>query len=165
MFELKPLSPEAIPQALEKAHHYRLLNEPTAAESICLDILAIEPDNQQALITLLLALTDRISRGYPQCATRARELLASLKDEYHRLYYAGLISERQAKARLNQAGPGGGFDAFDWLSEAMLYYEQAEKISPSGNNDPVLRWNACARIIMSNHLAPRPTEGGEPFLE
>ena len=57
MFELKPIHQDAIPQALEKAHFYRLLNEPGAAESICLDILEIDPDNQQALVTLLVALT------------------------------------------------------------------------------------------------------------
>lgn len=165
MFELKPLSHDAVQQALEKAHHYRLLNEPTAAESICLDVLEIEPDNQQALITLLLALTDRISRGHARGAAQAREVLPRLKDEYHRAYYAGLISERQAKARLNQAGPGGGYDAYDWLHEAMKFYEQAERIRPAGNDDPILRWNACARIIMRNHLTARPSEGEEPFLE
>ncbi|MBX3279164.1 MAG: hypothetical protein KF868_14260 [Acidobacteria bacterium] len=165
MYTLKPLSPEAVLQALEKAHHYRLLNEPFEAQSICLDILDVDPENQHALTTLLLAFTDRISRGFPQGAAQARELLPRLVDEYARAYYAGLISERQAKARLNQAGPGAGFDAYERLLEAMQFYETAESLSTPGNNDAVLRWNACARIIMNNKLVPRPAEGREPFLE
>lgn len=165
MFELKPLSRDAIPQALEKAHHYRLINEPAEAESICLDVLEVDPDNQQALVTLLLALTDRFTKGYSIGATKAKEVLPRLRDEYQRAYYAGLISERQAKARLNQGGPGGGYDAYEWLREAMGWYEQAEAIRPAGNDDAVLRWNACARIIMHNNLAARTAEAGEPYLE
>ena len=165
MFELKPLSREATPQAIEKAHHYRLLNEPAAAESICLDVLEVDPENQQALVILLLALTDRFSTGYALGAARAREVLTRLKDEYQRAYYAGIICERQAKARLSQGGPGVGFDAYEWLHEAMDWYEKAEAIRPAANDDAILRWNACARIIMHSHLTPRPAEGGEPFLE
>ena len=165
MFELKPLSREATPQAIEKALHYRLLNEPAAAESICLDVLEVDPENQQALVILLLALTDRFSTGYALGAARAREVLPRLKDEYQRAYYAGIICERQAKARLSQGGPGVGFDAYEWLHEAMDWYEKAEAIRPAANDDAILRWNACARIIMHSHLTPRPAEGGEPFLE
>src|SRR5205085_11166530 len=53
MADLKRLHKEAIPAALEKAERYRLLNEPGEAESICLDILAADAENQQAIITLL----------------------------------------------------------------------------------------------------------------
>ena len=56
MFELKTLSSEAVDRSIEKAERYRLLNEPEEAESICLDVLAIAPDNRHALVTLLLAL-------------------------------------------------------------------------------------------------------------
>src|SRR5437879_10049684 len=85
MFELKPLSKEAIPKALEKADRYRLLNEPAEAESICLDILTADPDNQTALVTLILALTDQFDRvdfniGHAQF----NELLPRLRDEYQR---------------------------------------------------------------------------------
>ena len=58
-FELKSLSPDAIPAALEKAHRYRLLNEPEQAESICEDVLRLDPENQDAITSLILALTDR----------------------------------------------------------------------------------------------------------
>ncbi len=165
MFELKPMSKEAIPHALEKAYHYRLLNEPSAAESICLDILEVDPENQQALVSLLLALTDRLSRGYAIGATRIREILPRIKDDYQRIYYSGLFHERQAKARLSHGGPGTGHDAYEWLREAMECYEKAEAIRPPGNDDAILRWNACARIIMRNKLSPRVLDNVEPYLE
>lgn len=164
MFELKPIHKDALNQAIEKSHHYRLLNEPAEAESICLDVLEVDPENQQALVNLLLALTDRLTKGYAIGATQAREVLPRIKDEYQRTYYAGIICERQAKARLQQGGPGAGFDAYEWLRDAMEMYEKAEAIRPGGNDDAILRWNACARIIMRNHLAPR-AEAAEPYLE
>src|SRR5262245_65122876 len=89
MFEFKTISKEAIPRSIEKAEHYRLLNEPAAAESICLDVLQVDPENQRALIVLILALTDRFDRRLPE--SRPRELLARLKDDYERAYYAGII--------------------------------------------------------------------------
>ncbi|MBI1760101.1 MAG: hypothetical protein HYR56_01570 [Acidobacteria bacterium] len=165
MFELKPIHPDSIEQALEKAHHYRLLNEPGEAESICLDVLDVEPDNQDALVTLLLALTDRLAKGYAAGARQAKAVLPKLKDEYQRAYYAGLICERQAKVRLQQGGPGAGHDGYEWLREAMDWYEKAEPLKPAGNDDAILRWNACARNIMRNHLSARAADGAEPYLE
>lgn len=155
MFELKPLSKEAIPRALEKAERYRLIDEPWQAESICLDILRIDPENQQALITLLLALTDEFDKRLTECAGQAREVLPRLHSEYDRGYYAGIICERQARAQLNQSAPGSAVIAYHWLREAMSLYEKAEAIRPPGNDDAVLRWNTCARLIMrSRHLVP-----------
>jgi hypothetical protein len=165
MYELKPISKEAIPQAIEKAHHYRLLNEPAAAESICRDVLEIDTENQQALVTLLLALTDRLAGGTTVCAAHARELLPRINDEYQRVYYAGIICERQAKTLLNMGGPGARFDAYEWLLEAMNWYETAETIRPAGNDEAILRWNACARVIMHSNLVPRAIEAVEPYLE
>lgn len=165
MFELKPIHKDSINQALEKAHHYRLLNEPAEAESICLDVLEIDPENQQALVTLLLALTDRLTKGYSIGATQAKEVLPRIKDEYQRSYYGGIICERQAKARLGHGGPGAKHDAYEWLREAMTRYEKAEACSPAGNDDAILRWNACARMIMRNDLSARAAEGVEPYLE
>ncbi|MBX6326821.1 MAG: hypothetical protein IRY93_12390, partial [Chthoniobacterales bacterium] len=86
MPELKRLHKDAIPAALEKAEHYRLLNEPAEAESICLDILAVDPENQRAIVTLLLALTDRFEKGYGVSETQTKELLARLKSDYDRAY-------------------------------------------------------------------------------
>lgn len=165
MFELKPIHPDAVAQALEKAHHYRLLNEPGEAESICLDVLEIEPENQNALVILLLARTDRFTKGHTASIRQAKEVLPRLKDEYQRTYYAGLILARQAKARLAHGGPGAGHDAYDWLCEAMKYFEQAEAMRPPGNDDAILRWNACVRIITRNNLSERATDAAEPYLE
>src|SRR5262245_61420216 len=106
MFELKPLSTDGIPAALEKAVRYRLLNEPGEAESICHDVLRIDPDNQQALVILLLALTDRFGKGYAVGVTQAQEFLPRLRDPYERAYYDGIIRERRAKALLQHGTPG-----------------------------------------------------------
>ena len=97
MFELKVLSKNAIPAALGKAERYRLLNEPAEAESICLDVLSIEPENQAALITLVLAVTDQFADDLPRSYRHAKDLLPRIASEYDRLYYAGIISERTAK--------------------------------------------------------------------
>ncbi len=163
MFELKPLSRAAIPAALAKAERYRLLNEPSEAESICLDVLAIEPENQQALITLLLALTDQFEERLD--VQEAKDVLPRLHGEYERAYYAGIVAERRAKAYVKQARPGSDFHAYDCLHEAMIWYEKAQALRPPGNDDAILRWNTCARFLMRHrHLAPRPEETTEPIL-
>jgi hypothetical protein len=165
MFVLKPLSREAIPAALERATRYRLLNEPAEAESICLDVLRAEPDNQQALVVLLLALTDRFNKGYGVSDTQTQELLLRLQGGYDRAYYAGIICERKAKAQLHQGSPGSGFTAYELFRNAMDWFEKAEAIRPAGNDEALLRWNTCARIIMRNKLAPRPQDEYAPSLE
>ena len=166
MFELKPLSKEAIPAALEKANCYRFLNEPIEAESICLDILEVEPDNQQAIITLLLSLTDQFGHNLGATFTKARDLFPRLKDEYSRIYYRGIICERRAKAHLDRGGPGSGHLAYDWLRQAMDAYESAIDKRLAGNDDAILRWNACARIIMNNSsVVPAKEENRESMLE
>jgi len=164
MFDLKPLSRDGISAALEKAMRYRLLNEPGEAESICHDVLRIEPENQQALVLLLLALTDRFGKGYAVGVTQAQEVLPRLRDPYERAYYAGILCERQAKSRLHGGSPGAGYAAYEFLRDAMNWYEKAEAIRPLGNDDALLRWNACARIIMMNNLtAPTEDETEPPF--
>lgn len=164
MFELKTLSEEAIPAAIEKAERYRLLNEPAEAESICLDVLKVAPDNQEALIILLLAVTDRFSKGYGVSETQGKELLDRLKGEYERSYYSGILFERRAKMKLAQGGHAAAW-AYDLFREAMTCYEKAETIRPPGNDDALLRWNTCARIIERNKLVPREEENVEPPLE
>jgi hypothetical protein len=148
MFDLKPLSKEAVPAALAKAERYRLLNESEMAESICEDILAADPDNRDALITMILAVTDQFRNdGAAEHTTRARALVTRLQDEYDRLYYAGIVCERRARARLGRGGPGGGPIAYAWFVDAMKLFESAMVVRPPGNDDPVLRWNACARTL------------------
>lgn len=165
MFELKRLSEDAIPAALEKALRYRLLNQPAQAESICYDVLDIDPENQQALVLLVLALTDRFAEGYAAGVKQAQEALSRLRDPYERAYYAGIICERQAKAQLDRGHPGSRDNAYEFLREAMGWYEKAEMLRPPRNDDARLHWNVCARIIMSNQLTPRTEEKVELPLD
>jgi hypothetical protein len=165
MFELKLLRKEAVPAALEKATRYRLLNEPVEAESICLDILRADPGNQQALVTLLLSLTDQLESNYAVSSKQAQEVLGQIRDKYERAYYAGIICERQAKARLVRSFPGSHLYAYDLLYEAMTLYETADVMRPPGNDDARLRWNTCVRIIQRNKLGPRAGDDREPPLE
>jgi tetratricopeptide (TPR) repeat protein len=165
MFELKRLSEDAIPAALEKALRYRLLNQPAQAESICHDVLDIDPENQQALVLLLLAVTDRFGEGHAAGAKEAQEALSRLSDPYEQAYYAGIICERQAKAHLDRGYPGSRHNAYEFLREAMGWYEKAEMLRPPRNDDALLHWNVCARIIMGNQLTPRAEEKVELPLD
>src|SRR5207248_4167640 len=158
MAELKRLHKDAIPAAVEKAIRYRLLNEPGEAESICLDVLAVDPENQEAIITLLLALTDRFTRGYGVSDTQAKELLSHIRGDYERAYYTGILSERRAKAKLSQNTPDCRFQAYDLFHDAMQWFGKAESLRPPGNDDALLRWNTCARIIEQNKLVRREEE-------
>jgi hypothetical protein len=147
-FELKAISTEGIAKALERVERYRLLNEPSLAESICLDILAVSPAHQQALVSLLLARTDQFDHGVPMKS--AQEVLQQIEGEYERAYYAGLIWERQGHAHLRQHGLCSNANSYHALREAMQRYEKAETLRPHGNEDAILRWNACARVLMRN---------------
>ena len=149
MFRLKPLSTDAIPGALAKAERYRLLNEPGEAESICLDVLEIDSGNQDALIMLVLALTDQFPHETSsKTISRAGDLAGQLVDDYDRAYYSGIVRERRAKAVLQHQRYGATATAIEWLKEAMGLYERAEAVRPAHNDDAVLRWNACARLLM-----------------
>jgi hypothetical protein len=150
MLELKRISKAAVPSALAKAERYRLLNEPEQAESICRDVLAVEPDHQGALVTLLLAVTDQFRAQSVTCVRSAEEVLAAVSDGYQRLYYDGIIRERWALALL-EAGDAG-HQAFQWLDDAMKRYEAAAERAADGNDDAILRWNSCARIISRDQL-------------
>jgi hypothetical protein len=160
MFELKSLSPEAIPAALEKANRYRLLNEPEQAESICEDVLRLEPDNQEALIALILALTDRFDADRPASPDAARRLLARVPGEYEQEYYAGLIAEREGIAWLRSGKPRAGEAAYQCFRDGMAHFERAEAVRPPANDDALLRWNSCARMIM-NHPDVAPAAEAE----
>ena len=163
-FQLKTLSPEAVARALARAERYRLLNEPGEAVSICLDALEVQPDNQTALTTLILALTEQFEND-ASCVAEAWTTVARLRDDYERAYYSGIVYERRAKSRLRHGMPGCGPQAYEWLRDAMTWYEKAEAIRPAANDDALLRWNACARLIMrDHHLVPHTEERGEPIL-
>lgn len=155
-FDLKSISAESIPEALARVERYRLLNEPSLAESICLDILEIEPSNQQALISLLLARTDQFSlhtNTAHASAKAAQEVLPQITGDYELAYYTGIFWERLGHARILQNGQGEA--AYHALREAMTHYEKAASLKLPGNADATLRWNTCARMIMQNpHIWP-----------
>ena len=161
MFELKLLSKDGVPGALAKAERYRLLNQPWEAECIYRDVLQADPDNQEASVGLVLAITDQFESGSAAIVPRAREALQGLRGAYEKAYYAGIICERRARVLLNGARPGSGAMAHELLREAKAWYEQAESLRPPGNDDVLLRWNACARLL---ERYPRAVAAvGEPF--
>ncbi len=162
-FELKPIHAPSVGRALEKAEQYRLLNTPEQAESICLDILAVEPNNQRAITELVLSLTDQfVEHAASSRVRQAKQWVAKLEDEYARVYYEGLIHEREGRAYLSR-GMSSSF-AYDSLRDAMDCYERAETLQPADNEDAILRWNSCVRTIQRERLAPRH-DGPEHQLE
>ena len=161
--ELKPITPAGIPTALAKAERYRLLNDSSAAESICLDILAVDGANQQALVTLLLSITDQFGEEMGGRVQQAMEVVPQLADQYKRAYYAGIICERRAKAGLHRGAMGSEEIAADWLHRAMSWYEKAEAMRPAGNDEAILRWNTCVRLLGKHEHEGAPS-AYEPAL-
>ena len=161
--ELKRISQDAVPHAIEKAEQYRLLNDPELAESICLDVLAVDPDNQKNLKMLILAVTDQFANSGSRVGPReALQHVEKLTSEYDRLYYSGLIAEREARALLGRTH--GAAHAFFGFRQAMNLYERADALAPAGNNDARLRYNTCVRTIQREHLeAPPPSESELPL--
>src|SRR6266545_2228532 len=125
MFSLKPISHDSVAAALAKVERYRLLNEPNEAESICRDILQVEPDNQAALINLILALTDQIPQDTRAFAS-AIDTVPHLDSPYDRAYYAGIAWERRAKGRYQSGGPGAHRYVYEWIVTALRLFETAE---------------------------------------
>src|SRR2546423_12552472 len=142
---LKPISKEGIPEAISKAELYRYLNEPGEAESICRDILAADTENQAALRLLGLAITDQFTGNASDRYSEAENTFQILTDPYQRLYYAGILHERQAKAQL--AAGRSPYMVTPLFEKALDSFERAEAIRPPGNADAILRWNRCVRIL------------------
>lgn len=158
----KRISPEGVENAIERAMRYRLLNEPREAESICRDVLEIRPDNESALITLVLALSDQSLAGGAR-TTEAHALLERMPSEYARVYYKGVLVEREAKARLTRGADGP--IVYDLLRKAMDCFEHAEKLAEPGNDEAILRWNTCARLIASDdRLRPHDADAAGVHL-
>jgi tetratricopeptide (TPR) repeat protein len=146
-YQLKRISTPGIPEAISKVELYRSLNEPEEAESICRDILAIEPDHQLALRLLGLALTDQFTGRGSDRYRETEKIFEELEDEYERLYYSGILCERRAKAQLNAGSPLQ--PVLVLFEEALRFFAQAERIRPSGNDDAILRWNRCVRLLQN----------------
>ena len=162
---LKPITREGIPAALQKAERYRLLNDSSAAESICLDVLEIDPKNQEALVALLLSITDQFGEEMSDGVHRAREVLPRISDEYERTYYAGIICERRARAQLHRGALGSAEVAAEWFRDAMKWYEKAESMRPAGNDEAILRWNTCVRMLSKHEREESPRDYEPAMLE
>ena len=161
--QLKRISPDGVPHALEKAERYRLLNDPAQAESICRDVLAIDADNQTALRALILALTDQFgAHGAAGAANDARAIILQLDDEYDRAYYSGIVRELETRAYLARKNVVRSA-AYDGFRSAMEWYERAEALKPTDKVDAVLRWNSCVRAIERERLEPETTERELPL--
>jgi hypothetical protein len=162
-FQLKRITADGIPHAMEKAERYRLLNDPAQAESICHDVLAVDADNQDALRCIILSLTDQFSaNGAANAAREARAYIVTLTDEYERAYYNGLVHERETRAFLHRKNVVRSA-AYNGFRHAMEWYERAEALRPPGNVDAVLRWNSCVRAIERERLEPADDERELPL--
>ena len=156
--QLKTISRNGIPEALAKVQHYRYLNQAEEAESICRDILATDPENQMALRQLGLAITDQFKGALSDGFREAQECFEKLSSAYERSYYLGILYERRAKAQTV-----AGHSAHSLLASfenAMHCYEEAEKIRPQGNDDAILRWNRCLRLMQG---LPASADDSESF--
>jgi len=145
--KLKTISKSGIAEAIAKAELYRYLGEPEETESICRDILAADPRHMLGLRTLGLAITDQFSGGPSDRYAEAEKIFQSLTDPYERLYYTGLLCERRVKAQL-RAGRAP-HTLLPLLEKALQCFGEAEKISHPGNDDAILRWNRCVRLLQS----------------
>jgi tetratricopeptide (TPR) repeat protein len=146
--ELKSVAGHDLDQAQRKAEKYRDLNQPDESDSICQDILAVDPGHQAALKTLGLSITDRFS-GDGMQLRQALEVFAKIKDAYERTYLAGIAWERHAKAQLAEGIGPGAYDAFQ---NALDLFEDAEELAPEKDPDPILRWNRCVRELTTHPL-------------
>ena len=143
--ELKSISKAGIAEAIAKAELYRYLNEPEEAESICRDILAVDANHQLARRLLGLSITDQFTGYAGDRYNEVSEIFTGLRDPYERAYYSGLLYERRAKVQLRS-----GYSAhilLPLIEEAMRLFAQAEAIRPPGNDDSILRWNRCVRLL------------------
>lgn len=145
--QLKTISKSGIAEALSKVQHYRYLNQAEEAESICRDILAVDPENQAALRLLGLSITDQFTGSMSDHDKEAETCFEKLTSPYERNYYLGILYERRAKAQMR-----AGHLVHSLLvsfENAMRCFEEAEKIRPQGNDDALLRWNRCQRLLQS----------------
>ena len=161
--KLKTISKSGIGEAIAKAELYRYLNEPEEAESICRDILVAEPENQLAIRLLGLSITDQFCGDASDRSGEAENLFERLVERYERLYYTGLLHERRAKAQMRVGRSPHTLAPL--FGEAMRCFAEAETIRPPGNDDPILRWNRCARLLQSHpgFVEDRESEAFDAF--
>ncbi|HEV2641055.1 MAG TPA: hypothetical protein VGT98_00030, partial [Candidatus Elarobacter sp.] len=93
-------------------------------------------------------------------------VLSRVTDPYQRAYYTGIAAERSGQSLMHRGSMGSGSMAYDAFRDAMRWYEKAERIRPEGNDDAILRWNTCARILArESHVRPEAEAEYVPMLE
>ena len=160
-YQLKSISKPGIAEAIAKAELYRYLHEPEEAESICRDILVVDPNHQLATRMLGLAITDQFTGAASDRYAEVQSIFQSLRDSYERNYYTGLLLERRAKAQLHSGC--SAHILLPLVEEAMRCFAEAEKIRPAGNDDSILRWNRCVRLLESRPEFHAVHPGPEAF--
>jgi tetratricopeptide (TPR) repeat protein len=145
--ELKRLADKNLDTAIELAAHYRALNEPEQAESICRDVLAVAPENVDALRTLGLALTDRFPASWMTLFDEACATFRKLPSEYERTYYVGIAWERYAVAQAAGGRCRGALNAFE---DAMEHFERAQSLAAKDDPLPILHYNRCVRAVTTS---------------
>ncbi len=162
-YDLKYISPAGIAEAINKVELYRSLNEPEEAESICRDILNVEPGHQLALRLLGLTLTDQFAGGASDRYRETEQIFQRLNDPYERLYYAGILYERRAKAQLKAGLPA--YALLPLFEQALRAFAEAEKVRPLGNDDAILRWNRCVRLLQTDAYVRDVREQERPSFD
>ncbi len=155
-FKLKTISKSGIPHALEKATTFRYLSQPEETESICRDVLAVEPANQMALRLLGLAIIDQFCGESSDRYAEAERIFGCLSDPYERIYHAGVLHERKARAQLRAGEPG--YILVPMVESAMACFDEASRIRPEGNDESILRWNRCVRLAQDLSRGEEETE-------
>jgi tetratricopeptide (TPR) repeat protein len=146
---LKPLKARNLAAAVALAKHYRDLNQPEEAESICRDVLDVTPDDHEALRTLGLALTDQFPTLWATLFDEASAIFKKLPFEYERVYYTGIAWERFAKAQLARGNAANAIHAFE---EAIARFEAADGLGSGDDPAPILHYNRCVRALTTNPL-------------
>ena len=162
-WELKRLADKNLGAAIVLAAHYRNLNEPEQAESICRDVLAVAPENVDALRTLGLALTDRFPTCWMTLFDEACATFRKLPSDYERTYYLGIAWERYALA---QAAGGRSRNAINAFEDAMELFEKAQELAAKDDPLPILHYNRCVRAVTNSAELTREVEASdEPRYE
>ncbi|HVH45716.1 MAG TPA: hypothetical protein VM925_25355 [Labilithrix sp.] len=146
-WELKRLDARNLEAAVALAKHYRALNQPEDAESICRDVLEVAPENQDALSTLGLALTDQFPTSWMMLFDDACATFAKLRSEYDRVYYTAIAWERYAKAQLVAGHANNARHAFE---QAIDRFERADWLGSPDDPIAILHYNRCVRALESN---------------
>jgi tetratricopeptide (TPR) repeat protein len=146
-YELKKLADKNLDKAIALAQHYRDLNQPEDAESVCRDVLAVAPENIEALRTLGLALTDQFPTAWMSIFEEACALFKKLPTEFERAYYVGVAWERYAKAQLEAGRAHNAIHAFE---EALARFDEAASLAAKDDPAPILHYNRCVRALTTN---------------